>query len=48
MVTEPAGLFLMLSTVVTTTLVVALSGGCILWFLSALRRLGLTFRFASA
>lgn len=42
MVTEPAGLFLMLSTVLTAALVVAGAGASTLWFLSALRKLGLT------
>jgi len=48
MVTEPAGLFLMLSTVATATLVVAGTGASTLWFLSVLRRLGLRLRFAPA
>jgi hypothetical protein len=48
MVTEPTGIFLMLSTVVTAGLVVAGAGASTLWFLSALRRLGLTLRFAAA
>jgi hypothetical protein len=47
MVTEPAGLFLMLSTVLTAALVVAGTGASTLWFLSALRSLGLTLRFAA-
>jgi len=48
MVTEPASLFLMLSTVATATLVVAGTGASTLWFLSVLRRLGLRLRFAPA
>src|ERR1700722_242881 len=48
MVTEPAKVFLILSTVVTAAFVVA--GTCVstLWFLSVLRRLGLRLRFAPA
>jgi hypothetical protein len=48
MFTEPAGAFLMLSTVATIALVVAGTGASTLWFLSVLRRLGLRLRFASA
>jgi hypothetical protein len=48
MVTEPTGIFLMLSTVLTAALVVAGAGVSTLWFLSVLRRLGLTVRFAAA
>jgi hypothetical protein len=48
MVTEPASLFLMLSTVATAALVVAGTGASTLWFLSVLRRLGLRLRFAPA
>jgi hypothetical protein len=48
MMTEPAGLFLMLSTVVTIALVAAGTGGSALWFLRALPRLGLSLRFAPA
>jgi hypothetical protein len=48
MVTEPAGLFLMLSTVVTAGLVAAGAGASTLWFVSALRRMGLSVRFAPA
>lgn len=48
MVTEPASLFLMLSTVATAVLVVAGTGASTLWFLSVLRRLGLRLRFAPA
>jgi hypothetical protein len=47
MATEPAGRFLMISTVVTAALVVAGAGASTLWFLSALRGLGLTLRFAA-
>jgi hypothetical protein len=48
MMTEPARMFLMLSTVVTIALVVAGTGASTLWFLYALRRLGLRLRFAPA
>ena len=48
MVTEPASLFLTLSTVATAALVVAGTGASTLWFLSVLRRLGLRLRFAPA
>jgi hypothetical protein len=48
MVTEPTKVFLMLSTAATVALVVAGTGASILWFLSALRRLGLKLRFAPA
>ena len=46
MVTEPASVFLLLTTAVTVALVVAGTGASALWFLSVLRRLGLTLRFA--
>ncbi len=48
MITEPTGMFLMLSTVVTIALVGAGTGASTLWFLYALRRLGLWLRFAPA
>jgi uncharacterized membrane protein len=48
MFTEPAGVFLMLSTAATIALVVAGTGVSTLWFLSVLRRLGLRLRFAPA
>jgi hypothetical protein len=48
MVTEPASMFLMLSTAATTALVVVGTGASTLWFLSVLRRLGLRLRFAPA
>jgi hypothetical protein len=48
MVTEPASVFLMLSTVATIALVVAGAGASTLWFLWVLRRLGLRLRFAAA
>ena len=48
MVTEPTGMFLMLSTAATTALVVAGTVASTLWFLSVLRRLGLRLRFAPA
>jgi hypothetical protein len=48
MVTEPAKMFLMLSTAATVALVVAGTGASTLWFFSALRRLGLKLRFAQA
>jgi len=47
MVSEPTGLFLMLSTIATVVLVVAGTGVSTLWFLSVLRGLGLRLRFAS-
>jgi hypothetical protein len=48
MVTEPAGMFVMFSTVAMAALVVAGTGASTLWFLSVLRRLGLRLRFAPA
>jgi hypothetical protein len=48
MFTEPAGMFVMLSTVATTALVVAGTGASALWFVQVLRRLGLKLRFAPA
>jgi hypothetical protein len=48
MFTEPAGVFLMLSTVATIGLVIAGTAASALWFLSALRKLGLRLRFAPA
>lgn len=48
MFTEPAGVFLMLSTVATFVLVVAGTAASTLWFLAVLRRLGLRLRFAPA
>lgn len=45
--TEPTRTFLMLSTVVTVGLVVAGTAASTLWFLSVLRRLGLSLRFAA-
>jgi hypothetical protein len=48
MVAEPAGLFVMLSTVATIVLAAAGTGASTLWFLAVLRRLGLTLRFAPA
>jgi hypothetical protein len=48
MVTEPAKMFLLLSTAVTAALVVAGTCASTLWFLSVLRRLGLRLRFAPA
>jgi hypothetical protein len=48
MVTEPAGLFLMLSTVVTAGLVAAGAGASTVWFVSAIRRMGLSVHFAPA
>jgi hypothetical protein len=48
MVTEPTGLFLLLSTLATAALVVAGTGASTLWFLSVLRKLGLRLRFAPA
>jgi hypothetical protein len=46
MVTEPARIFLMLSTAVTVALVVAGTGASALWFCLVLRRLGLRLCFA--
>ncbi len=48
MVTEPTGVFLLLSTVATAALVVAGTGASTWWFLAVLRRLGLRLRFAPA
>jgi hypothetical protein len=48
MVTEPAGLFLTLSTAATIALVIAGAGASALWFVRVLRKLGLTLRFAPA
>jgi uncharacterized membrane protein len=48
MFTEPAGVFLMLSTVATIVLVAAGTSASALWFLSVLRKLGLRLRFAPA
>ncbi len=48
MVTEPTGLFLLLSTIATAALVVAGTGASTWWFLAVLRRLGLRLRFAPA
>jgi hypothetical protein len=48
MVTEPASIFLTLSTVATAALVVAGAAASALWFRSVLRRLGLRLRFAVA
>ncbi len=46
--TEPAKVFLMLSTAATIALMVAGTGASTLWFLTVLRKLGLRLRFASA
>lgn len=46
MVTEPAGMFIMLSTAVTAGLVVAGTGVSAFWFRSVLRDHGLSLRFA--
>jgi hypothetical protein len=48
MVTEPAQVFLMLSTAATVALVIAGTGVSTLWFLKVLRRLGLRLRFTPA
>lgn len=49
MVTEPAKMFLILSTAATVALIAAGTGASALWwFLSVLRRLGLRLRFAPA
>ena len=47
MVSEPASVFLMLSTAATVALVIAGAGASTLWFLWVLRRLGLRVRFAA-
>jgi hypothetical protein len=46
MFTEPAGVFLLVSTAATIALVVAGTGASTLWFFSVLRRAGLRLRFA--
>jgi hypothetical protein len=48
MVTEPTGLFMMLSTALTLALVVLGVAASALWFRSVLRQLGLRLRFAPA
>jgi hypothetical protein len=48
MVTEPTGVFLMLSTAATIALVIAGAAASALWFAWVLRRHGLTLRFAPA
>jgi hypothetical protein len=48
MMTEPAGVFMMLSTAATVALVVAGAAASALWFRSVLRKLGLRLRFAPA
>lgn len=48
MVTEPASVFMMLSTAATIALVVAGTAVSALWFRSVLRKLGLRLRFAAA
>ena len=48
MVTEPASLFMMLSTAATIGLVAAGTAASALWFFSVLRGLGLRLRFAPA
>jgi hypothetical protein len=48
MVTEPTGLFMMLSTAATIALVIAGTAASALWFRSVLRKLGLRLRFAPA
>src|SRR6202012_6302362 len=48
MVTEPASIFLTLSTVATVALVVAGAAASALWFRRVLRKLGLRLRFAPA
>lgn len=48
MVTEPAGVFMMLSTIATAALVVVGTGASVVWFLSVLRKFGLRLRFAPA
>jgi len=46
MVTEPANVFLLLTTAVTVALVVVGTGASVLWFRSVLRRPGLRLCFA--
>ncbi len=46
MVTEPTGVFLMLTTVATAALMIAGTGASTWWFLSVLRKFGLRLRFA--
>jgi hypothetical protein len=48
MVTEPAGTFLMLSTVATVAGIVAGIGASVVWFWSVLRKHGLRVQFAQA
>ena len=48
MVTEPAGVFLMASTVATAALVVVGTAASVLWFASVLRSSGLRLRFTPA
>src|ERR1700680_260846 len=48
MVTETTSMFLMLSSAVTAALMVAGTGASTLWFLSVLRRFGLSLRFGPA
>lgn len=48
MVTEPASMFMMLSTAATIGLVAAGTAASALWFFSVLRGLGLRLRFAPA
>jgi hypothetical protein len=48
MVTEPASVFVMLSTAATIVLTVAGTAASALWFSSVLRELGLRLRFAPA
>jgi hypothetical protein len=48
MVTEPYKLFILLSTAVTIALTLAGAAICVVWFLAALRRLGLRLRFSAA
>lgn len=47
MITEPVGIFLVISTVSTAACVLAGTGVSALWFRSVLRRFGLRVRFAS-
>ncbi len=48
MVTEPAKMFLTLSTAATVALAAAGTGASALWFFAVLSRLGLRLRFAPA
>jgi hypothetical protein len=48
MVTEPYKLFMLMSTAVTIALTLVGAGICVVWFIAAMRRLGLRVRFSAA